>query len=160
MGIARKWIYAFILCALGILSCGKSGPPEPPGGVQEFYWTWTRAELLNQCLTIQGGLEGNMDNLYEVVLELQPSDNEDFCAGCPFLPVERETYSRRAAAFKIERQADTAAGELQMATIALTYCPDRKASSYQWRLSGINVNQIAPHALTPIQQISDPLGLE
>lgn len=160
MDISKKWSSLLLIIALaaGLAACGKSSPPMPPGGVQQFAWTWTRAEIVNQCLAVQGGLEGNMDNFYEVVLELQPSTTEDFCIGCPFLPVERETFSRRAADFKPTSTA--ADGTVQTATIALTYCPERKAPSYQWRLVGVNINQITPHALTPIQHLTSPLGLE
>ncbi|MBQ4132140.1 MAG: hypothetical protein IJD04_00185 [Desulfovibrionaceae bacterium] len=162
MDLSKKLICLLFLTISGaaLAACGKSGPPQPPGGVQQFSWTWTRAELINECLAIQGGMQGNMDNFYEVVLELQPADSEDFCIGCPFLPAERQSFSRRAAGFKIEQLSEGAAGPVQDAAIALTYCPERKAPAYQWRLLGVNVNQIAPHALTPVQYLASPLSLE
>ena len=138
-------IAAGILLIIMLVACGKSGAPQPPGGIQEFRWTWTRAEITNGCLSIQGGMEGSMDNFYEVVLELQPSDMEDFCVGCPFLPVERESFSRNLVGFKVEK------------AVNIFYCTERKAPSYQWRLLGVNVNQLMPHALTPIQYLSSPL---
>ena len=160
MDIIKKLLVISICAgfALCLAACGKSSPPRPPGGVQEFHWTWTRAEIVNDCLSIQGGMEGNMDTFYEVVLELQPSDTEDFCAGCPFLPVERESFSRRESDFQLEQSGD--GGYAQSATISILYCPDRKTPAYQWRLLGVNVNQVIPHALTPIQYITSPLFLE
>ena len=153
-------VLSVLLMATGLIACGKSGPPQPPGGVQEFRWTWTRAEIINDCLSIQGGMEGNMDNFYEIVLELQPSDMDGFCVGCPFLPVERESFSRRSAEFKMDQINEEETGNIQLANINILYCPDRKAPAYQWRLVGVNVNQVMPHALTPIQYLSSPLSLE
>lgn len=149
-----------LLLITSLAACGKSGPPRPPGGTQEFRWTWTRAEIVNDCLSIQGGMEGSMDNFYEIVLELQPSDMDGFCVGCPFLPVERESFSRRSAEFKIEQISEEQGQNLQTATINILYCPDRKAPAYQWRLLGVNVNQVMPHALTPIQYLSSPLHFD
>ncbi len=159
MDINRRFILilaGMFLIAM-LVACGKSGVPQPPGGVQEFHWTWTRAEITNGCLSIQGGMEGNMDNFYEAVLELQPSDMDDFCVGCPFLPVERESFSRHSAEFKVEQIVNDRGETVQSASVNIFYCPDRKAPSYQWRLLGVNVNQLMPHALTPIQYLSSPL---
>ena len=162
MDLIKKlfFIAFFTGLILNLAACGKTGPPRPPGGVQEFHWTWTRAEIVNDCLSIQGGMEGNMDKFYEVVLELQPSDTEDFCAGCPFLPVERESFSRREANFQIEQVSGDEGNLVQSATVSILYCPDRKTPAYQWRLLGVNVNQVIPHALTPIQYLTSPLFLE
>ena len=159
MDINRRIILISVVMFLiaMLVACGKSGVPQPPGGVQEFRWTWTRAEITNGCLSIQGGMEGSMDNFYEVVLELQPSDMEDFCVGCPFLPVERESFSRNSVGFKVEKAVNDQGETVQNATVNIFYCPERKAPSYQWRLLGVNVNQLMPHALTPIQYLSSPL---
>lgn len=163
MDIKKNFLVLSMIIALflGLAACGKKGPPRPPGGEREFQWTWTRAELKNNCLSIQGGLQGNLDKFYEVILELQPSGSDNFCEGCPFLPMEREHFSRNAAMFKLETDSDNdTPSNMQTATVSITYCPDTPSPAYQWRMLGINVYQAMPNALTPIQYISTPLPLQ
>lgn len=149
-----------LLCFSLILpACGKKGPPRPPAGEREFQWTWTQAEYnKNNCLSIQGGLEGNMDKIYEIVIELQPTTLENLCIGCPFVPIEKETFSLKEAMFKLDHQisSDDPAKTKQSATVNITYCPDDPADAYQWRLLGINVYQAMLNALTPVQYITKP----
>ena len=154
--IASLLVICFVLPA-----CGKKGPPRPPAGDREFTWSWTRAEYRNDCLSIQAGLEGNLDKIYEVVIELQPTSLEELCVGCPFLPLEKETFTLKEAMFKPEHQisSDDPAKTRQSASINLTYCPSDPAPAYQWRLLGINVHQAIPNALTPVQYITNKPAL-
>lgn len=154
----------FLLIALFVLpACGKKGPPEPPFGGRDFQWTWTKAEFESSCLSISGGLEGNLDKLYEVVLEMQPTDSAEYCVGCPFLPVIRKSFSPREAMLSIEQTAtteaapDSPAAKTQTGTINILYCPDIPSGAYQWRLLGVNVYQRLPNALTPVQYIAPPI---
>lgn len=168
----------FMLMALFVLpACGKKGPPEPPFGARDFQWTWTKAEFESSCLSISGGLEGNLDKLYEVVLEMQPTDSAEYCIGCPFLPVIRKSFSPREAMLSIEQTPGQTSGQAsqqganadaspggpttksETGTINILYCPDIPSGAYQWRLVGVNVYQRMPNALTPVQYITPPLAL-
>ena len=155
-----QFLVLTLLCLCLILpACGKKGPPRPPAGEREFQWSWTLAEYNeNGCLSIQAGLEGNLNKIYEVVVELQPATLDDLCIGCPFTPTEKRTFSLTEAMFKLDHQisSDDPAKTRQSATVNITYCPDTPSNAYQWRLLGINVYQAMLNALTPVQYITKP----
>ena len=143
-----KHVRFFSVCGLLLLillaaiqGCGKKGLPVPNDNRDLFAWTGSSMVILpNNCLTVSATLSGNIANLTDVVLELQPLLPDNTCSGCPFTPTERAEFAESAVR-----------GHPEVNTIRLAYCPQEQASSYHWRLVGINIHRRFSYALTPIQ---------
>ena len=136
-------VYGLLLLILlaAIQGCGKKGLPVPNDNRNLFTWTGSSMMILpNSCLTVSATLSGNIANLTDVVLELQPLLPDNTCAGCPFTPTERAEFAESAVR-----------GHPAVNTVRLTYCPQAQTPSYHWRLVGINVHKRFPYALTPVQ---------
>ncbi len=132
---------SLILLAVALQGCGKKANPIPDDNRDRFSWTGSNMMVLpNGCLTVNATLSGNVANMTDVVLELQPLQPDNTCAGCPFAPTERGEFAESAVR-----------GHPEVNTIRLNYCPQEKAPSYRWRLVGINIHKRFPYALTPTQ---------
>ncbi len=132
-------VLTLILMAAMLQGCGKKAAPVPDDNRDRFSWASSSMMVLpNNCLAVNATLSGNVANLTDVVLELQPLQPDNTCADCPFAPTEREEFAESAVR-----------GHPEVNTIRLTYCPREQAPSYRWRLVGINIHKRFPYALTP-----------
>ncbi|WP_341806105.1 hypothetical protein [Nitratidesulfovibrio liaohensis] len=132
-----------VVLALGA-ACGKKIMPVPQDHRELFQWRSTTATTTpNGCIAARGEVQGNVDNLASVILEIQPIDGSaDSCAGCPFQATARQE-------FWPEKQI----GPQGTAIVDVTMCPDRKAPAYRWRMVGVNVLTRFAHALGKVQTL-------
>lgn len=140
--IPSKKLAVLFLCALFLVNgCGKKGNPTPDDERDKFTWAESGIQVsLNGCLSVTGILQGNSAKLTDVVFELQPIQDGDDCAGCPFTPSERAEFA--------ESQLR---GHPEVNTIKLNYCPREQAPVYRWRLVGVNIHRRFPYEVTPVQ---------
>ncbi len=145
-GRGRRMAAVVTLCAVLALgaACGKKIMPVPQDNRELFQWRSTTATATpNGCIAARGEVQGNVDNLASIILEIQPIDGSgDSCAGCPFQATARQE-------FRPEKQI-TPQGA---AIVEMTMCPDRKAPAYRWRMVGLNVLTRFAHALGKVQTL-------
>lgn len=138
---SRMLLCFALILLLMLFGCGKKGVPQPDDARDKFAWADTSMQAgLNGCLSVTGTLSGQVANLTDVVLEIQPIADDDDCVGCPFTPTERMEFSER-----------TLRGHPEVNTIRLNYCPREETPSYRWRLIGINVHRRFPYEVTPVK---------
>jgi len=130
-------IAVLVLAAAGLLlgGCGKKEWPSPRGEKDRFTWDSVRASRDKSCLIIRAELEGAAQNLQQVELRLETSD--DLCPGCPFTPQSRTVYSM-----------DDPSLNRQGSSVVIIQCPVDPDSAVRFRLNGINIFEQIPGTLS------------
>ena len=138
--ISRYTVTAIVLLCLAVAAlpgCGKSGMPKPPKSTAEFSWESVGGQAAGNCIFIQGTLSGPVQNLNDVILEIEPM-NDDSCIGCPFTPREKERFS----AWRLGVTPSNP-------SFSRTYCPQVTGDGMRWRLVGTNTHFNLPNAISP-----------
>ncbi len=134
----RTMCCCVFLFALALAGCGKMGDPKPVKSPEMFDFAASSASgTENNCLIVQGTVNGKIANVETLVLELSPVNGPEDCPGCPFNPREYAEFSASDA------QLDDESGRF-----AFSYCPVTPAPMYRWRLTGKNVYHGLPYVLT------------
>ena len=145
-----------LVLVLCLAACGKKGDPVPQDQKNWFSWEESRAMLTaNGCLAIAAQMKGATQNVDSFSLEIEPlaplpdstlppelQTDQNTCEGCPFTP--RET----AEITPTEEQPNE-----QGERYTFTYCPEKKAAGYRWRLVARSVFLAYPYQLTPVQTV-------
>ena len=143
-----------LILIFSLASCGKKGDPVPQDQKNQFSWEESRAVMTpNGCLAIAALMSGAAQNVNSFSLELEPlappADSslppelqtpQDTCEGCPFTP-------RETADIEPEEITSNDRGT----RYSFTYCPEKKAASYRWRLVAKSVFLAYPYQITPVQ---------
>lgn len=131
-------VFLLSLASAALQGCGKSGMPKPPKSNAEFGWESVGGQATgNNCIFLQGTLTGSVQNLNDVILEIEPV-NDDSCVGCPFTPRERERFSAWRLGVTTSNPS-----------FSRTYCPQVTGEGIRWRLVGTNTYSNLPNAISP-----------
>jgi len=135
---SRAWvIIVLVLAAAGLLlaGCGKKEWPSPRAEKDRFTWDSVSASRDETCLIIRGELQGATQNLQQVELRLETS--EELCPGCPFTPQSSTVYS-----------LDDPSLSRQGSSVVITHCPVDPDTAVRFRLNGINIFEQIPGTLS------------
>jgi len=129
--------YLLPLCLIAVLNaCGKTGNPVPLDNTRSFTWAATNAQGVGACIVFTGSFSGAHRHFNGIRLELQALTGIDDCPGCPFTPHEVVELSPREAGFNLDN-----------GSVAFSYCPQKSAPVYRWRMAGISEYNRMPHAI-------------
>ncbi len=134
----RALLIAVLLLAaagLALAGCGKKEWPSPRAEKDRFTWDSVRASLDESCLIIRGELQGAAQNLQQVELRLETS--EELCPGCPFTPQSSTVYSM-----------DDPSLSRRDSSVVIIHCPVDPDSAIRFRLNGINIFEQIPGTLS------------
>lgn len=148
--VYRYSIFAGLLClslfaALPLGGCGKSGMPSPKKTQDTFSITGQALSPMGDCLVARGTVNGAIQNVEFITLELAPIESYDDCPGCPFVPREYGEFT------EYDAQLDAKTGQFMF-----SFCPASSAPMYRWRLVGKNAFRGLPFATTPPQVMVMP----
>lgn len=138
---------ALFLCLPALGGCGKQGRPSPKKTQDTFTITGAAATVMNACLVTNGVVEGAIQNVDTVTIEVAPIVASDECPGCPFVPQEWSEYDGPAIRL-----------DMQSGRFGFSFCPSTPAPMYRWRLVGKNVYRGLPHATTTPQVVKAANG--
>jgi hypothetical protein len=133
---------ALLLVAACLLhaGCGKKEWPSPRTEKDRFTWSSVRASRDGSCLVIRGELDGAAQNLSQVVLQVEKS--EELCPGCPFTPDSSTVYTLRDPSLSREGSS-----------VIITHCPVEQDTAIRLRLDGINVFRQIPEASSGLVEL-------
>ena len=134
---------AVVLLALACLvpaGCGKKEWPSPRTEKDRFSWASVRAGRDGSCLVIRGELQGAVQNLKQVVLQLETS--QELCPGCPFTPNQRASYALSDPSLRREGPV-----------VTITHCPVQPDTAVRLRLDGENIYQQIPPASSDLVEL-------
>lgn len=135
----------FCLLAWGVSGCGKKGKPAVPGENRQFSFTSLEAVMQNGCIQVHATVSGSWWNVAQIYMEVQPSNKNGYCNGCPFLPTEQALFDP-AEIFQ----------EPGKGQIAFQFCPlTENAADWRWRLIGKNIVRDLPYVLSPVLAVSE-----
>ncbi len=106
-------------------ACGSEDLPKPDMNNELFVWYNLQAIPNGQCFTVTGNVNGNLDNIKNISLEVQ--ELTDACVDCPFIAERVEVY-------EVNKILDKHSG-----IFSLNYCPLTSAEAYRYRLAGENM---------------------
>lgn len=141
--ISRTTALAVLVMAaagLFLAGCGKKEWPSPITEKDRFSWASVRAGRDGSCLVIRGELEGAVQNLKEVVVQLETS--QELCPGCPFTPTSIAAYSLSDPSLSREGSR-----------VTITHCPVEPDSAVRLRLEGLNVYQQIQPAISDMVEM-------
>ncbi len=123
--------------ALILTACGKTGLPRPPQETDAFSFSSTGLSAAGECLLVRGVVQGAIDMVDSILLELAPVDDAGNCPTCPF-------NAREWSEFRLDQLTlDPTSG-----AFSFTYCPTSPTNIYRWRLVGRNVHSSLPYVVT------------
>jgi hypothetical protein len=136
------WLAALLLTLACLVpaGCGKKEWPSPRTEKDRFSWASVRAGRDGSCLVIRGELQGAMQNLKQVVLQLETS--EELCPGCPFTPNQRASYALSDPSLRREGPV-----------VTITHCPVQPDTAVRLRLEGENIYQQIPPASSDLVEL-------
>lgn len=138
----RHGVFATLLClgvfaALLLGGCGKSGMPSPKKTQDTFTISGHALSSMGDCVVARGTVNGAIQNVEFIALELAPIESYDDCPGCPFVAREYGEFTAH------DTQLDEKTGQFMF-----SFCPASDAPMYRWRLVGKNAFRGLPFATT------------
>lgn len=119
------YMTVILLSLIFVTGCGKKDWPNPVAKEDRFEWKKVRGQREGNCLRIKAIVQGNINNLAKIVLELEEA--KEICQGCPFSANDQMAFSLNAP--EVEQQGSK---------IHIYCCPFQGGQEYRWRLRGIN----------------------
>lgn len=114
------------LILIHCLACGKKEWPHPVIHQDSLSWKAIEAKVQDNCLVIQARLIGQAENLSQVVLLLEATDQP--CPKCPFKPNKKIPFTLPCTQIKLNGQI-----------LTLTYCDlDPEQAPFRIQLLGLN----------------------
>ena len=126
-----------MLTALLLGGCGKSGRPSPQKTQETFTITGHSLSPMGDCLVAKGTVNGAVQNVDQLILEVAPIQSQEDCPGCPFVPRETGEFSQ-----------DDIQLDIQNGQFMFSYCPSIQAPLYRWRIVGRNAFRGLPYVTT------------
>lgn len=124
MNDMNKLRAVMVFAALVVLTtgCGRKTWPEPNANIDKVRLVKVQGRQDNRCLSVYAVVGGAVQNLYSLVLEIAPVDEEN-CPTCPFSPRQRYEYFPDSPEVKVRGRS-----------IFLNHCPLSPEVTYRWRL--------------------------
>jgi hypothetical protein len=107
----------------GAFGCGKKGWPEPILDKERFVWSEISTTVQGQCLDITALLNGNVQNLTRLTLEVEMRPKP--CPGCPFSPTTT-----------VRMDSGSELWERRGALVHVQWCGLEQDMAIRWRLIG------------------------
>lgn len=137
--------FIVLMFSIGIVACGKKGPPLPQK-INQLYSFQDVYVHLNSAgsLTVMGTINGARQNVQALVLEIEGYDEN--CSTCPFVPAE---------SFAIDPRAVWDSNIPQ--EFSFTVMPTKQFVAYRWRVVGHNSILGLPTVVTPVLKAQTPI---
>ncbi len=116
-------LLAFTL-SFSLTACGRKTLPKSNFNSEKYAWQNVGATINNDCLTVFGTVDGNINSVDTITLEVQGLT--EACVNCPFAT---EMHTTVAAVEVIDFETNV---------FQINYCPAPVYDEYRWRISGKN----------------------